>query len=86
MGCVLGSVVATDVMGCATCMGNPESPLTQGLNWGIASLLGVVLFVLGGTAVFFIYLARRAASVQQQDLKHGKAMNAALTQAAGTIQ
>ena len=39
--------------------------LAQGMTWGVFSLLGIVVFVLGGIAVFFIFLARRSA-VQQQ--------------------
>jgi hypothetical protein len=46
---------------CAVCYGESNSPLAIGLNWGIASLLGVVVLVLGGIAGFFIYLARRSA-------------------------
>jgi len=37
--------------------------MAAGMNWGIFSLLGVVAFVLGGVAAFFIYLARRPAKV-----------------------
>lgn len=71
---------------CAACMGNPDEALTQGLNWGIASLLGVVLTVLGGAAAFFVTIARRAARWQQQNLSEGKPAGAALPQTAGTIQ
>ena len=49
------------VLGCAACYGQTDSPLAEGMNWGIFSLLGVVVAVLGGIATFFIYLARRAA-------------------------
>lgn len=45
---------------CAVCFGNAESPLTQAVGWGIISLLGVVMVVLGGIVAFFIYLARRS--------------------------
>ncbi|MEO8429725.1 MAG: hypothetical protein ABI651_21770 [Verrucomicrobiota bacterium] len=31
------------------------------MNWGIASLLVVVVSVLGGIASFFIYIARKSA-------------------------
>jgi hypothetical protein len=49
------------VLACATCFGKSDSDLAQAMNWGILSLLAVVVFVLGGIAAFFIYLARRAA-------------------------
>jgi hypothetical protein len=37
------------------------------MNMGILSLLLFVVFVLGGIASFFVYLARRAASVSTTD-------------------
>ena len=49
------------VLACATCFGKSDSDLAKAMNWGILSLLAVVVFVLGGIAAFFIYLARRAA-------------------------
>ena len=48
-------------LACATCFGKSDSDLAKAMNWGILSLLAVVVFVLGGIAAFFIYLARRAA-------------------------
>ena len=48
-------------LACATCFGKSDSDLAKAMNWGIVSLLAVVVFVLGGIAAFFIYLARRAA-------------------------
>ncbi len=49
------------VLACATCFGKSDSDLAKAMNWGILSLLAVVVFILGGIAAFFIYLARRAA-------------------------
>jgi hypothetical protein len=37
--------------------------MAQGMNWGIFSLLGVVVLVLGSVAAFFIYLARKEAAL-----------------------
>jgi hypothetical protein len=50
------------VLACAACFGKSDSPLAQGMNWGILSLLVVVGLVLGGIASFFIYLAKRSAA------------------------
>jgi hypothetical protein len=47
---------------CAACYGQSDSPMAQGMNWGILSLLVVVVCVLGTIATFFVCLARRAAS------------------------
>ncbi len=53
---------------CAACFGQSDSQLAVGLNWGISSLLAVVVFVLGGFAAFFIYLAKRAAAMAETPL------------------
>lgn len=64
-------------LACATCFGAPDAPLTKGLNWGIGSLLVMILMVLGGVASFFIYLMRRAASMPAPSVDTG------LTEATG---
>jgi hypothetical protein len=48
---------------CAACYGKSDSPLAQGMNWGIFSLLAVIVPVLGSIAVFFFFMARRAAAI-----------------------
>ncbi len=55
-------------MACSACFGASDSRLAVGMNWGIATLLGVVLCVLGGLAAFFIYLAKRSAMVGEADI------------------
>lgn len=56
---------AHPAMACAMCYanGNASSPLTKGMNWGIFSLLFVIVCVLGTIASFFIFLARKSAAV-----------------------
>ena len=44
---------------CATCFGKSDSAMAQGMNWGIFTLLGVIVTVLGGIASFFVYLIRK---------------------------
>jgi heme/copper-type cytochrome/quinol oxidase subunit 2 len=51
---------AAQAWACATCYGAPGDPMTNGLNMGILTLLGVTGLVLGGCAWFMISLARRA--------------------------
>ena len=51
------------LLACAACYGQSDSPLAAGMNWGILSLLVVIVGVLGGVAAFFVVLARRAARV-----------------------
>jgi hypothetical protein len=48
---------------CAACYGQSDSPMAKGMNWGIFSLLAVIVGVLGGVAAFFVYLARRSATL-----------------------
>ena len=46
-------------LACAACYGKSDSPLASGMNWGIFTLLGVVVTVLISIASFFIYIIRR---------------------------
>lgn len=48
------------VLACAACYGQSDSPMAQGMNWGIMSLLGIIGLVLVGVASFFVFLSRRA--------------------------
>jgi hypothetical protein len=52
----------TSTFACAACYGKSDSPLATGMNWGIFSLLAVVVPVLGSIAAFFFFMARRAAA------------------------
>jgi hypothetical protein len=42
--------------------------MALGMNWGIFSLLGVVVCVLGCVAGFFIYLARKSAALSAANM------------------
>ena len=44
---------------CAACTGRTDSPLAVAMNWGILTLLGVVLTVLSGVLVFFVHVIRK---------------------------
>ena len=44
---------------CAACTGRTDSPLAVAMNWGIFTLLGVVLTVLSGVLVFFVHVIRK---------------------------
>mgnify|MGYP001194422848 FL=1 len=54
--------VKSNLYACATCYGASDSPLAQGMNWGIMVLLGFIFSVLVAVTSFFIYIARRAKS------------------------
>ena len=50
------------IRACAACYGQSDSPMAHGLNWGIFSLLLVVVVMLSGITSFFVYLAKRSAT------------------------
>ncbi len=54
---------------CVTCFGKSDSKLAVGMNWGIFTLLLVVMSVMGGISAFFVFIARRAAQVGDQEPK-----------------
>ena len=52
----------TSLRACAACTGRTDSPLAVAMNWGIFTLLGVVLTVLSGVLVFFVHVIRNEES------------------------
>ena len=55
---------APSAFACAACYGASDSPLAQGMNWGIMVLLGFVGFVLLSVTSFFVYIVRRASTME----------------------
>jgi len=55
------------LLACAACFGKSDSDLARGMNWGIFSLLVVVLFVLGSIGTFFVYLGKRAQAIRHEE-------------------
>ena len=54
------------VLACAACYGASDSPMAKGMNWGIFSLLAVVVMVLGSLATFFVFLGKKAAQAANE--------------------
>ena len=52
---------------CAACYGQSDSPMAQGMNWGILSLLAIVAMVLGGVGTFFVFLAKKSAALPPEN-------------------
>jgi len=48
---------------CSVCFGGTDTQLGRGMLAGVLVLLLVILSVLGGFVVLFVYLARRAAAM-----------------------
>jgi hypothetical protein len=62
---------------CAACYGRSDSPLANAMNWGIFTLMGVVVTVLVSFAGFFIFLIRREtaqarAAAAEQNMSEAK--------------
>ena len=59
------------LLACATCYGQSDSKLAEGMNWGILTLIVVVFGVLMGIGGFFAYIIYRskrlALSVESED-------------------
>lgn len=49
-----------DVLACAVCLGNTQSPLRDGMNAGILALLGFAMFMIASFAAFAVYLWRKS--------------------------
>jgi succinate-acetate transporter protein len=54
----------TRALGCAACFGRSDSPMAQGMNWGIFTLLVVVAVMLSLIASFFVFIVRRQSRIE----------------------
>jgi hypothetical protein len=61
---LMGSAPA--LLACAACFGKSDSAMARSLNASIFTLMGVVATVLAGAASFFVFLARRAATMARE--------------------
>lgn len=61
----LAGLVPSPLFACAACYGKSDSALAQGMNWGIFTLLAVVLTVLTCIAVFFVHIVRKEEAAHQ---------------------
>ena len=61
----VGLLAPSPLLACAACYGKSDSALASGMNWGIFTLLGVVLTVLACVAVFFVHIVRKEESDDQ---------------------
>jgi len=50
---------------CAVCYGNPDSPLTRGLNLAVMFLIAVIGSLLSMFAVYFTFVARRSVRIRK---------------------
>ena len=59
----LATLAPSPLFACAACYGKSDSPLASGMNWGIFTLMGVIVTVLATIASFFVYIIRREAAM-----------------------
>ena len=52
------ALAPSPLFACAACYGQSNSPLASGMNWGIFTLLGVILTVLTCVSLFFVHVIR----------------------------
>ncbi len=55
---------AQTALACSVCYGDPNSPMTKGVQAGVLVLLGVVGTVLFGLASLLLFWVRRAANLE----------------------
>ena len=63
----LAALAPSPLFACAACYGKSDSPLASGMNWGIFTLLGVILTVLTCFALFFVHVIRGEARAQNDN-------------------
>jgi len=62
---VLYCTFAQMAAACPSCYGDPDSPMTSGMNAAIMILLGITGSVLAGVTIFFVYLRKRWVAVNR---------------------
>ena len=55
------------VFPCAVCYGNPESPMSHGMNMGVLTLLGFIGLVLCAVAYSIISISIRTKSIKSDE-------------------
>jgi heme/copper-type cytochrome/quinol oxidase subunit 2 len=54
---------------CAVCFGDPDSPASKGLTAAVLFLVGVIVAVLAGVAVFAVSMLRRNERKHEQGVQ-----------------
>jgi len=57
------ALAPSPLLACAACYGRSDSALAEGMNWGIFTLMGVILTVLTCILVFFVHIIRKEEKV-----------------------
>ena len=62
----MAALLPSPLFACAACYGRSDAPLAHGMNWGIFTLLGIVVLMLSSIATFFVFLIRREAAQEKK--------------------
>ena len=57
---IIFSLIPGALFPCAVCYGNPEAPMTHGMNMGVLTLLGFIIFILFVVAYSIFTISMRA--------------------------
>jgi len=57
---IILSLIPGMLFPCAVCYGNPEAPMTHGMNMGVLTLLGFIIFILLVVAYSIFTISMRA--------------------------
>jgi ABC-type transport system involved in cytochrome c biogenesis permease component len=66
---VLGLAIPSRIFACAACYGASDSPLATGMNYGILTLMCVVLSVLSVFVVCFVHIVRKGEAMHRAAVK-----------------
>jgi uncharacterized membrane protein len=66
----VAALAPSPLFACAACYGQSDSPLAYGMNWGIFTLMGVIVSVLACIALFFVHIIHKEESLAEKDSTH----------------
>jgi|TARA_B110000263_G_scaffold244013_1_gene251486 hypothetical protein len=60
---IILSLIPGMLFPCAVCYGNPEAPMTHGMNMGVLTLLGFIIFILITVAFSIFTISMRTKKI-----------------------
>jgi hypothetical protein len=66
---LLAAGAPSSLFACAACYGKTDSPLASAMNYGILTLLAVVLSVLSVFLVGFVHIVRKGEAMEKEAAK-----------------
>ena len=60
---IIFSLIPGVLFPCAVCYGNPEAPMTHGMNMGVLTLLGFIIFILLVVAYSIFIISMRTKKI-----------------------